>query len=107
VDAARTALSVGSGPDLRLRVVEARRSLRVEEGGPDPQVLDALRAWRSAAARAAGVPAYLVLHDATLKALAEARPRTRAGLLELPGLGPVRTERFGDALLDVLARVAS
>jgi DNA helicase-2/ATP-dependent DNA helicase PcrA len=107
VDAARAALTSGAGPDLRARVAEARRSLRADEGGPEPEVLDALRAWRSAAARAAGVPAYLVLHDATLLALAEARPRTRAGLLELPGLGPVRTERFGDALLDVLARVAS
>jgi superfamily II DNA helicase RecQ len=88
-------------------VAEARRALRAEEGGPEPEVLGALRAWRAAAARAAGVPAYLVLHDATLLALAEARPRTRAGLLELPGLGPVRTERFGDALLDVLSRAAS
>jgi DNA helicase II / ATP-dependent DNA helicase PcrA len=69
----------------------------------DPAVLAALRSWRAGAARAAGVPAFVVLHDTTLAAVAEARPADRSALLALPGLGPVKTERYGDALLAVVA----
>jgi DNA helicase-2/ATP-dependent DNA helicase PcrA len=65
--------------------------------------LAALRAWRSATARASGVPAFVIFHDATLGALAEARPSTRAELLALPGLGAVKAERYGDTLLALLA----
>jgi len=65
--------------------------------------LATLRAWRSATARASGVPAFVIFHDATLGALAEARPSTRAELLALPGLGAVKAERYGDTLLALLA----
>jgi len=65
--------------------------------------LATLRAWRSATARASGVPAFVIFHDSTLGALAEARPSTRAELLALPGLGAVKAERYGDTLLALLA----
>ena len=90
------------------RVAGARRKLRA--GGPpspaDEPVLAALKQWRSSAARAANVPAYVIFHDATLAAVAQARPRTRAELLALPGLGPVKAERYGEAILEVVSRQA-
>jgi len=73
----------------------------------DPGVLEALRSWRASTARASGVPAFVVLHDATLQAVAEARPRSREALLALPGVGPVKAERYGDALLTVVGDDAS
>ncbi|HEX3393446.1 MAG TPA: ATP-dependent DNA helicase UvrD2 [Acidimicrobiales bacterium] len=69
----------------------------------DPAMLAALRSWRASAARAAGVPAFVVLHDATLAVVAEARPGDRHALLALPGMGPVKAERYGEALLAVVA----
>jgi DNA helicase II / ATP-dependent DNA helicase PcrA len=69
----------------------------------DPRVLEALRTWRAATARASGVPAYVVFHDTTLAAVAEARPRDRQALLALPGLGPVKVERYGDDLISLVA----
>jgi len=69
-------------------------------------MLSALRSWRASAARAAGVPAFVVLHDATLAVVAEARPGDRRALLALPGMGPVKAERYGDALLAVVAEGA-
>ncbi|MGH9156411.1 MAG: ATP-dependent helicase [Acidimicrobiales bacterium] len=89
-------------------VAQSRRPGRPGPGAnADPAVLDALKGWRSAAARASGVPAYVIFHDATLAAVAEARPSTRAELLALPGLGPVKAERYGDTLLALLAGVAA
>jgi len=73
----------------------------------DPAVWDALTTWRSATAQASGVPAYLIFHDATLAAVAEARPTTQAELMALPGLGPVKAQRYGDTLLALLATIGA
>jgi DNA helicase-2/ATP-dependent DNA helicase PcrA len=90
------------------RAASARRKLRAgtAPSPADEPVLAALKQWRSSTARAANVPAYVIFHDATLAAVAQARPRTRAELLALPGLGPVKAERYGDALLEVVSRQA-
>ncbi|MGH9178998.1 MAG: HRDC domain-containing protein, partial [Acidimicrobiales bacterium] len=69
----------------------------------DPAVWEALKAWRAAAAQASGVPAYVIFHDATLAAVAEARPSSTEELLALPGLGPVKAARYGDTLLGLVA----
>lgn len=69
-------------------------------------MLEALRSWRARTARATGVPAFVVFHDSTLAAVAEAKPRSRTQLLSLPGVGPVKAERYGDAVLAVVADAA-
>jgi superfamily II DNA helicase RecQ len=45
----------------------------------------------------------VIFHDSTLAAVAEAKPHTPAQLLALPGLGPVKAARYGEALLAVVA----
>ena len=69
---------------------------------PEPLVAE-LRAWRTTRARADGVPAYVVLHDATLDELAALRPRSTGELAAIRGLGPTKLERYGDELLALLA----
>jgi ATP-dependent DNA helicase RecQ len=66
-------------------------------------VVAELKAWRTRRAREDGVPAYVVLHDATLTELAARRPGSAAELAAVKGLGPTKIERYGDELLDVLA----
>jgi DNA helicase-2/ATP-dependent DNA helicase PcrA len=43
------------------------------------------------------------MHDSTLGAVAATRPADRAALLAVPGLGPVKIERYGPALLRLVA----
>jgi RecQ family ATP-dependent DNA helicase len=62
-----------------------------------------LRAWRAAEARRLGVPAFTVLHDRTLNALAAARPSTPHQLLAVEGMGPSKVGRFGPAILKLCA----
>ena len=45
---------------------------------------------------------YVVFADATLEAVAHKRPKTRKALLALPGLGPVKAERYGEKLLEMV-----
>ena len=70
--------------------------------GADEEIFETLRAWRAEASREAGVPAYIVFSDATLMALAEALPADRNELLDVPGVGPVKVERYGAQLLAVI-----
>jgi DNA helicase-2/ATP-dependent DNA helicase PcrA len=68
----------------------------------DDPVFEALRAWRTATARAEQVPPYVVFHDATLLAISECRPRTPAGLRRVKGMGPAKLERYGDEIIAVI-----
>ena len=68
----------------------------------DEDVVERLRRWRSDRSREDAVPAYVVLHDATLQELAATRPQTLGELATVKGFGPVKLERYGDDLLAVL-----
>jgi ATP-dependent DNA helicase RecQ len=61
--------------------------------------ISTLRTWRSGMARKQGVPAYVVLHDATLEGIVTSRPKTRDQLRAVVGIGDKKLERYGDALL--------
>jgi DNA helicase II / ATP-dependent DNA helicase PcrA len=63
------------------------------------QLFGVLRDWRLDQAREQGVPAYVVFTDATLAAIAERRPASRAELAALPGVGAVKLDRYGPAVL--------
>jgi DNA helicase-2/ATP-dependent DNA helicase PcrA len=90
---------------LRAGRPSARRGPALPAGWPPPNgpVLEALRSWRAATARASAVPAHVVLHDTVLVALASSRPVDEAGLLAVPGLGPVKASRYGPTLLALCA----
>jgi DNA helicase II / ATP-dependent DNA helicase PcrA len=68
----------------------------------DPKLFEELKRWRNNESRRSGVPAYLILHDTTLAAIAEAQPQSMPGLLGLPGMGPVKVGRYGAALLEIV-----
>lgn len=70
----------------------------------DSPAFEALRDWRRQRAREQQVPAYVIFHDATLSALVTARPRNRSELSAIPGMGTSKIERYGEAVLAVLAR---
>ncbi|MGH2466752.1 MAG: ATP-dependent helicase, partial [Candidatus Limnocylindrales bacterium] len=72
-----------------------------DRGDRDP-TLAALKAWRLEQAKADGVAAFIVAHDATLTAIAEARPDSIAQLRRVRGMGPAKLERYGAAILAVL-----
>jgi len=62
-----------------------------------------IREWRASEAKRLKVPAYVVLHDRTLTAVAHACPRTPNDLLRIDGIGPAKVERFGDEILRLCA----
>jgi ATP-dependent DNA helicase RecQ len=72
----------------------------------DAPLLAALKAWRIERSRSDGAPAFVVAHDSTLEAIVEARPTTLAGLRRVKGMGPMKLERYGPEILEVIERGA-
>ncbi|MDQ3856022.1 MAG: RecQ family ATP-dependent DNA helicase, partial [Chloroflexota bacterium] len=70
----------------------------------DPELFEALRAWRLERAREEGVPPYVVMHDSVLRELARLRPRGEEELSQVKGMGPAKVGKYGAGVLDVLAR---
>jgi DNA helicase II / ATP-dependent DNA helicase PcrA len=110
----------GRGPSPYLREIgirppaEARRAERNGGGRAatssivgDGHLYESLRAWRRRRAAADGVPAYVVFHDSTLAAIAERRPRSRADLAAVSGVGPTKLDRYADDVLTVVAATPS
>lgn len=82
----------------------SKRSAAAAELSPEQaEVFERLRAWRAAAAKEQGVPGYVVFGDATLAALAVHAPGNDEGLLAISGIGEVKLERYGAAVLRVLS----
>jgi ATP-dependent DNA helicase RecQ len=64
---------------------------------------NALRAWRLDEARRQELPPYVIFHDATLIEVARRRPASFAALADIPGIGRSKLDRYGAAVLAVLA----
>ena len=72
--------------------------------GSDDPLFDALRAWRLERARADATAPYIIFHDATLAAIAAARPRSLADLAGISGIGPTKLERYGEEIIGIVVR---
>ena len=92
---------------IEVRPARSRKSRFAPSSGAgvhddeDPLFL-ALRSWRRETANEKGVPAYVILHDATLREIAARRPATLAELGEISGLGTKKLEAYGEAVLEVV-----
>jgi ATP-dependent DNA helicase RecQ len=99
--------SVAAPPKKKTKIaVQKPAGVELNPAPADPasEALAArLRQWRAAETKRLGVPAYVVLHDRTLQALALARPANPAQLLAIDGIGPAKVERFGEAILKLCA----
>jgi DNA helicase-2/ATP-dependent DNA helicase PcrA len=94
-------------PDLRparSSSASPKRSRTVPEVGGlvEASLREQLKSWRTATAKAAGVPAYVVCNDATLYDLARLRPVDDDELLAVPGIGPVKVEKYGADILAII-----
>ncbi|MGE0640041.1 MAG: DNA helicase RecQ [Thermoanaerobaculia bacterium] len=70
---------------------------------PEEALFESLRGLRTELAKAAGVPPYVIFHDATLREIALRKPRSLDELADLPGVGEKKLERYGARVLDTLA----
>jgi RecQ family ATP-dependent DNA helicase len=77
--------------------------LEAKLSAADEELAERLRAWRTGEAKRLGVPAYVVMHNQALAAVAQARPATPRQLLNVKGMGDAKVEKFGEAILRICA----
>jgi ATP-dependent DNA helicase RecQ len=96
-EAERAARSVRSSGSTKSKAATAQLATQ------DQGLFEKLRAWRASEAREQGVPAYIVFGDATLRAVATERPTTLEAAGDISGIGEAKLQKYGDALLEVVA----
>ena len=69
---------------------------------PDSPAALMLREWRRAVAKKQGVPAFRIMSDRVLNAIAEDEPQTAADLLAIPGIGIKAVEKYGAQIYRIL-----
>ena len=94
----------------RQRGSAARRSGATADAASDldpaqNQALVALKAWRAGVAKEHNLPAFVIFHDSTLRALAERQPQHLSDLQGVPGVGQKKLEAYGPQVLAVLAEL--
>jgi DNA helicase-2/ATP-dependent DNA helicase PcrA len=91
-------LRPAGGPEVKPKRVKTKAP-----EAADAELFGRLRGWRKAQADAQNVPPYVVFSDATLVAIADARPKSPDGLAQISGVGPTKLTRYAQPLLEVVA----
>jgi ATP-dependent DNA helicase RecQ len=81
---------------------KAAAAAALGDGEADQALFQALRARRSALAKAQAVPAYVILPDRSLIDMAKRKPTTTAEMAQVHGVGESKLARYGDAFLEVI-----
>ena len=107
-EAAREVLKGARSVQLRRPVrrkttsVKSSRSVVSDLSAADDALFQLLRRWRADTAREQSVPAYVILHDKTLRELAEVRPTSHGLLAGITGMGSAKIEHYGAELLELI-----
>ncbi|CAO5182503.1 ATP-dependent DNA helicase UvrD2 [Frankia sp. AiPs1] len=115
-DGAQEADRAGRGPGRGRSAVRCRVCGQALTGAParagrcadcpadvDAELYERLRTWRAAAAKDARLPVFVIITDATMRAIAECRPGSVAELVRIPGIGQAKLDRYGAAVLALVA----
>ena len=78
------------------------RREKVYEGVQHPGLVPMLSAWRRNIAEEAGVPAFAIMHQKTLLAIADRLPLTMEELKEVPGMGKIKLKKYGSEIMQVV-----
>lgn len=76
-------------------------------GSLHPELVQALIDWRREKYQKDNVPAYIILHQKTLLAIADLAPTTREELLTVKGFGKSKCDKYGDEILEIVRKTIS
>jgi ATP-dependent DNA helicase RecQ len=72
--------------------------------GGDAELRKYLQEWRREKAQKQGVPAFVVMHDASLNDLCLVEPQTLSELRKVSGFGQKKVEAYGEQILEALRK---
>jgi RecQ family ATP-dependent DNA helicase len=93
-----------AGVSAKIGTTSTRRQEISEMSAHAAAIEDKLRAWRLAEARKNDVPAFCILGNKTMRAIAQERPLTLEELRCVSGIGPAKAEKFGEEICRICAQ---
>ncbi len=93
----RAAAAAAGKPKAR-----AKREVPEASSLVEARLRERLRTWRSERAKGDAVPAFVVFNDTTLFELARLRPTDEDALLDITGIGPVKVEKYGEDIVEIV-----
>jgi ATP-dependent DNA helicase RecQ len=78
------------------------QKLEVDLSDMDNLLYKRLKVWRSRKAKEKNYPAYVILHDKSLKQIASSKPRNKKELLRVEGIGKQKIEDYGDEIISII-----
>jgi ATP-dependent DNA helicase RecQ len=101
VEMRRSVARARSKRSLSLAAAERAGVTALDERGH--ALFERLKSWRRDEAHRQGVPAYVILHDATLAEIAHRKPASLVELALVGGIGAKKLERYGEALVALVS----
>lgn len=88
--------------------VKARRLKKLikqedEPGVVNEELREKLQEWRTARFKKDNIPAYMIMHQSTLMAIASSAPKTKTDLLRIKGFGEESFKKYGEEILAITA----
>lgn len=87
-------------PEERKKVVVPK--IQVDLSDMDNQLFTRLKQWRVKTAKSQKVPAFVIMHDKTLKQIASIKPKNDKQLLSVEGIGKAKLEKYGSEVLEIV-----
>jgi len=87
-------------PEDKKKVVIAKRAVDLTD--MDNDLFGLLKKWRSNTAKTQSVPAFVIMHDKTLKQIATLKPDTKNDLLAVDGIGKAKLEKYGEEVMEIV-----
>lgn len=82
-----------------------KKLTKLDEGAGtvNEKLRERLQEWRAARFKKDNVPAYVIMHQSTLMAIASIAPQTKRELMNIKGFGEERFKKYGEEILQITA----
>ncbi len=89
-------------PEKKTLKKSKKKQSKNESGEQGETLYMMLKALRTNIAKEEGVPAFMVFSNTTLMDMAQRKPKTKAQMLKVNGVGELKLKRYGDAFLNAI-----
>ena len=89
--------------DVKIVKSKIRRKVKkITKKSDNPELFAKLKEWRLSLARQKRLPPYIIMHDSTLIEIIALMPKTLVELQNVSGMGPIKIERYGKEVLEIV-----
>lgn len=90
------------GEDIIRIIYPNELSKTLEDNNDNDALIKELKKFRYQKAEEENIPVYYIFNNQQMDSLIQAKPKTKEDLLKINGFGPVKVEKYGEEILNIL-----